>query len=65
MFLLVVNATVQSNAFYGSGEGPIFFDGVSCTGREDRLLECPNDGLQVHSCNHNNDAGVECVPGNF
>ena len=62
--LLALNVTVRTNAFFGLGDGPIFLDHVSCTGREERLLDCPNSGLEVGSCSHNQDAGVVCVTGN-
>ncbi len=63
MFNAEFNATARVNGYFGPGEGPIFLDQVQCTGHEDRLLDCPNLGLEVYSCNHLSDAGVTCIPG--
>ena len=38
----------------------IFLDAVACNGTEGALLECGNNGLGVHDCTHNEDAGVIC-----
>ena len=57
---IAMNATTKS---FGAGDGPIFLDLVGCTGTEENLLQCPNRGLEVHSCSHADDAGVQCVPG--
>ena len=32
-----------------------------CAGTEDRLIECRNNGLGVHNCDHSEDAGVICA----
>ena len=67
------NATVVSagaiplyNAFSGRGTGAILIDYVSCTGNEQFLANCTNNGLGITSsfCSHYQDAGVQC-PGNF
>lgn len=39
---------------------PIVLDNLLCTGPERRLADCPNNGIGVHNCVHNEDAGVEC-----
>lgn len=54
---------MRIDGYFGVGEGPIFLDRVTCDGHEDRLLDCPSMGLEVHSCNHNQDAGVVCRSG--
>lgn len=48
-------------AAFGPGTGPIVLDNVACAGGEQRLIDCGNDGLGVHSCNHNEDVGVRCM----
>ena len=55
-----------SNAYYGSGTGPVLIDYVSCTGNEQFLANCTNRGIGVTSswCGHDDDAGVQC-PGKF
>ena len=45
---------------YPSGEGNIFFDDVECEGTETNLFDCPSRGLNVHNCEHHEDAGVQC-----
>ena len=51
-----------SNAYYGSGTGPVLIDNVSCTGNEQFLANCTNNGVGVTSlsCGHDDDAGVQC-----
>ena len=55
-----------SNAYFGRGTGAILIDYVSCTGSEQFLANCTNNGIGITSsfCNHNQDAGVQC-PGTF
>ena len=57
-------ATPRYNAFYGQGSGPIWLDDLLCTGREQRLVDCPvsTGGIgMVDFCNgHADDAGVTC-----
>ena len=57
--------TAKIDSFFGAGEGPIFMDQVACSGHENRLLDCPSLGLEIHDyyCNHGRDAGVVCIPG--
>ena len=42
------------------GTGQIWLHGVGCTGKEQSLSDCHHSGWGVHSCQHYNDAGVEC-----
>ena len=46
--------------FYGQGNGPIWLNYPSCTGNEERLLECRAPHIGNHNCGHNDDAGVVC-----
>lgn len=39
---------------------PIWLDNVSCTGQEERLIDCSHNGVGIHNCNHNNNAAVIC-----
>ncbi|KAF7652733.1 hypothetical protein LDENG_00092850, partial [Lucifuga dentata] len=49
-------------AHFGQGSGPIFLDGVQCTGNELSLDECPHNNWEQHNCDHMEDAGVSCNP---
>ena len=49
-----------SNAYYGTGTGPIFMDDVSCDGDEDNLLSCSSKPIGSNNCVHSEDAGVNC-----
>ncbi|XP_028407291.1 deleted in malignant brain tumors 1 protein-like [Dendronephthya gigantea] len=43
-----------------SGSGRIWLMAVSCTGEEQNIASCFHNGWGVHSCHHNQDAGVQC-----
>ncbi|XP_028407292.1 deleted in malignant brain tumors 1 protein-like [Dendronephthya gigantea] len=43
-----------------SGSGRIWLMDVSCTGEEQNIASCFHNGWGVHSCHHNQDAGVQC-----
>ncbi|XP_038048478.1 deleted in malignant brain tumors 1 protein-like isoform X2 [Patiria miniata] len=49
-------------ASYGSGTGPILLDDVACVGHETDLSSCQHAGIGSHNCNHDEDAGVVCLP---
>ncbi|XP_068583968.1 neurotrypsin isoform X1 [Cebidichthys violaceus] len=49
-------------AHFGQGVGPIFLDGVQCSGNELSLEECPHNIWEQHNCDHMEDAGVSCNP---
>ena len=40
---------------------PIWLDDVDCTGHEQRLIDCPHNGLENHNCGSFEDAGVTCT----
>ena len=53
-------------ATFGEGSGPTHYDGVSCTGNEARLADCPRRDTGIADCTHSEDAGVVCrIPGEF
>ena len=46
---------------YGGGTVPILFEGLSCTGTEDSLLECNHNGIHgSHNCFDFEHIGVSC-----
>ncbi|XP_068856484.1 scavenger receptor cysteine-rich domain-containing group B protein-like isoform X1 [Aphelocoma coerulescens] len=46
---------------FGTGEGPIWLDDVTCTGREEALELCRARPWGEHNCHHGEDAGVACA----
>ena len=53
-------ASARTQAFFGQGSGPIYYDDVVCSGSETRLADCSHPGVGVHNCAHTEDAGVVC-----
>ena len=58
--MVTAGATAYTNARFGSGTGGIFLNYVGCRGTESSLLSCSHQGIGVHNCKHNEDAGVRC-----
>ena len=55
------SGTAIESAGFGQGSGPIWLDGVTCTGNESTLASCVHLGVNVtKSCTHAKDAGVRC-----
>lgn len=57
-----VTAAVETfgMATFGEGTGPIWLDDVTCSGLENKLLDCYSNGLGENNCDHTEDAGVRC-----
>ena len=49
-------------AHHGQGTGPIWMNGLACSGSESHLYDCRHRGWGYHDCTHSRDASVECVP---
>ena len=47
-------------AHFGMGSGPILLGSAHCTGIESSVLECRLNVNNLLSCNHYEDAGVQC-----
>lgn len=61
---LFLGAISLMDAFFGRGDGPIYFSNVQCAGNENRLIECSNSGLNmIGQCEHDMDAGLLCSEG--
>ncbi|XP_062596439.1 antigen WC1.1-like [Saccostrea cucullata] len=45
-------ATPRTAAYFGEGEGPIWLDGVKCSGSESHLLLCEHSPIGSHNCYH-------------
>ena len=45
---------------YSQGSGPVHISGIECTGDENSILMCQYDSITSMSCNHSNDASVQC-----
>ncbi len=46
----------------GGGAGPVWVDGLRCTGDEARLADCPRGPLGMTACSHADDVAVVCTP---
>ena len=46
---------------FGEGTGPIWLEGVSCSGREQSIADCPHPGWGEHNCFHYEDVAIRCV----
>nr|XP_055046925.1 deleted in malignant brain tumors 1 protein-like [Misgurnus anguillicaudatus] len=50
----------KTGAFFGQGSGPVWLDGVSCSGNEPTVKNCSSKPLGTSTCSHGRDAGVIC-----
>ena len=60
MLLLPKDAVAFSSAHFGAGVGPIYLDGVGCSGSESNLTDCPSSSFVSCTNGHSEDAGVRC-----
>ena len=52
-----------SGATHGQGSGPIWLSNVACSGSELHLYDCSQSDWGNNSCNHGQDASVQCRQG--
>ena len=58
------SGTAIGSAGFGQGSGPIWLNGITCTGNELTLIGCGFLEFNVTtSCHHHKDAGVNCSGG--
>ena len=57
---MYIDAVAFSSARFGPGIGTIYLDSVSCSGSENRLIDCTRGTFVSCSSGHNEDAGVRC-----
>ena len=57
---IIIGAQALYRAPYGQGTGPIHLDNLICNSTESRLIDCHHNGISVHNCAHNEDAGLRC-----
>ncbi|TNN56332.1 Macrophage receptor MARCO [Liparis tanakae] len=53
--------TAVSTYVASPGSGKIWLDELGCLGIESDIFNCRHSGVGIHNCNHNEDAGVQCV----
>ena len=49
-----------SNAYFGQGNGTIWWNGVVCSGNERKLINCKHQRWEGHNCRHYKDVAVVC-----
>ena len=54
-------SSVLAPSEFSQGSGPIFLDRVSCEGGEERVLDCQQTPIGLHTCTHQQDTGVKCI----
>ena len=56
-YLNVVGAITK---IFEGGDGAIFLENLICRGAESTLIQCSHPPINVHNCDHSDDAGVVC-----
>ena len=62
-YTLFLEPEISTNAKYGRGDGPVFFDYVNCHGWESSLSSCSKSTYRQFTCSSNYIAGVLCTDG--
>ncbi|XP_056280395.1 macrophage receptor MARCO [Pseudoliparis swirei] len=53
--------TAVSTYVASPGSGNIWLDELGCLGTESDIFNCRHPGVGIHNCNHNEDAGLQCI----
>ena len=54
--------TLRRLPFGANEDIPILVDNLACSGRENRIQDCPGIfGNMSHNCDHSEDAGLVCI----
>ena len=56
---ITLGASAQTNA-YTEGTWYVHINDLNCTGEEESIWDCPQNGLSGYSCYHYQDASVIC-----
>ena len=67
MLLIHTDSQFFDLAHFGEGsqQQAILLDNVQCFGSETRLFNCHARPINVHNCEHFEDAGVQCEPSKY
>ena len=57
LHILIIGAVIKT---FEGGDGAIFLESLGCSGTESILIECSHPLINVHNCDHSDDAGVLC-----
>ena len=61
MYLILCHSgAIAAQGSYTEGVWHVHINDLNCTGSEQRVLECPHNGIVGYSCNHRQDASVMC-----
>ncbi|XP_071378220.1 scavenger receptor cysteine-rich domain-containing protein DMBT1-like [Centroberyx affinis] len=52
---------VKDQSYFGESGGEVLLAGLTCSGSEDSLLQCPHDQSGPRNCGHHQDVGVICT----
>ena len=57
----LMDSVAVREAYFGRGITAIHLDDLECTGDEASLADCTHNGVGIHNCNNEEDAGVICI----
>ena len=60
-----IAAIISAYKYYGKGSSNIWLDDMNCIGTELSVRNCSHRGWGIHSCNHYQEAGVQCTSGKY